>query len=173
MPPERLTRFAAGASVDTRQNFGKALLAALDRLGVQPGQDFIILPAHEQPSLLDQSPQEQSHDAPALGPFTRDSATSRQAALDNYPRSGKQRHAVLMEIARAGDLGRTRDELTARLQFPDSSTDARVLELKNAAFIEETEQTRTTRAGSQASVLVLTARGRAEVRVNDPEHLGG
>lgn len=160
-PPERLTRFAVGASDETKRNFGKSLISALDRLGVEPGTDFIVLPAHEQPTLMEQL------DQPQMGAFVKDSETSRKAALDNYPKSGSQRKAVLLEIAKAGDHGRTREELSTRLQLDDNSVRPRVVELMVGDFVRETERARPTRTGSDAAVVVLTAKGMTAVREHD------
>ena len=102
-----------------------------------------------------------------FGPYSSGSETSRKAALDNYPRSGTQRWSVLCEISEQGQRGCTRDELAAFLKLPDSSTDARVWELKQGGFIEETTKTRKTQHGSEASVLVLTAKGIDQVRDNE------
>lgn len=158
MKPEKLTRFPRGARDDQKRHFAKTLIEALDRLGVEPGMEFMVAPAHIQEDLLE------PHDEDALGPFVRESDTSRRAALDNYPRSGSQRHRVLAEIARAGDHGRTRDELTELLQLSQSSLHPRVWELKGGDFIDEDEErTRITRAGSEASVLTLSEKGKKAV----------
>ena len=94
-----------------------------------------------------------------LGPFARDSDTSRDAALDNYPRTGTQRHRVL-EALRARPAGLTRDELTTLLHLPDSTVDPRVWELVRGGWVVETARKRPTRTGSEARVLELTAKGR-------------
>lgn len=162
-PPERLTRFDPAATEDTKRNFGRSLLGALDRLGVQPGMDFIVMPAHEQPSLMEELEQ------PEMGPFAKGSETSRKAALDNYPRAGSQRRRVLLEIARGQEHGRTREELATRLELDDNSVRPRVVELVNGGFIRETDKTRPTKAGSEASVLALTMKGMLALRDHDPE----
>lgn len=92
----------------------------------------------------------------ALGPFTRGSATSLAAAVDNYPRSGTQRQAVLDAIVAAENEGRTRDELVAHLGLLDSATDARVWELLRDGLIERSGEKRRTRSGSNAEVLVAS-----------------
>jgi hypothetical protein len=92
--------------------------------------------------------------ANGVGPYVAGSSTSREAAWDNYPRSGTQRERILSIVYRRGDA--TRDELAATM--PDSSVDPRVLELIRGGWLYETVQTRPTRTGSQAVVLALTAK---------------
>ena len=50
----RLKRFPADASPELRREFGRALIAALDTLGVQPGEDFYVTVTREpeQPTLM-------------------------------------------------------------------------------------------------------------------------
>jgi hypothetical protein len=105
-----------------------------------------------------------------LGRFARGSATSRKAALRNYPRSGTQRMDVLHRIARAGAGGATRDELVVWLGKPPNVVTPRVKELVEGGWLESKLDdggqavTRRTRAGSDAEVLVLSARARVELR---------
>lgn len=103
-------------------------------------------------------------DTNRLGPFVRDSATSREAAIANYPRSGTQRRRVYDAICGAGATGLTRDEIAAALGVADSAADPRVLELKADGFIVETERTRKTRRGLDARILVA-----AHVDFEDPQ----
>lgn len=91
----------------------------------------------------------------AVGPYRKDGgATQRQAAYDNYPRSGSQRYRVLMALMGTGN-GMTRDELARSLELPDSSVDARVWELKRGGWIAESGLTRETAQGSQANLLFI------------------
>lgn len=106
-----------------------------------------------------------SSGADSLGPFTADSETSRQAALNNYPRSGTQRWKVLTTIVASG--GKTRDQLAEDLHLPDSSVDARVWELKQGGFVEESSRRARTRAAAEAAVLVATKKGREEVEATE------
>jgi hypothetical protein len=159
---ERVTRFTKWAAEEDRREFGRELLRKLDAIGVGPGEEFLIASARNPDAIED--PAENR-----VGPSTPGSDTSRRAALDNYPRSGSQRHRVLVAIGRAGHHGRTRDELATELGLPDSGTDARVWELLQGKFVKELDSvTRKTRAGSQASVLVLTDKGLQHIRANDP-----
>lgn len=94
-----------------------------------------------------------------LGPFARDSQTSRKAALDNYPRQGSQR----MRILNALDMeNATREELGERMSIPDNSIRPRVKELIEGGWIEESDHTRPTQTGSDAAILKLTNRARDE-----------
>jgi hypothetical protein len=91
------------------------------------------------------------------GPFSRDSLTSKQAALENIPRSGTQRRRVFEAIATR--TGTTRDEIAAALNLPDSSTDARVWELKKGGFVMDSDMTKRTRNQGVAAILTLTPKG--------------
>lgn len=156
---ERMTRFALTATPDERRDFGRSLLDALDRLGVAPGASFLIAAEEEMRSRF--APPTPS--ANQLGGFPAGSETARKAAIDNYPRSGNQRHRVLMAIAGAGERGRTREELAADLRLPDNSVRPRVRELIEGGWVRATERTRPTGTGSQSEVLALSEKGRAEV----------
>lgn len=160
---ERLTRFREGASREERAEFGRDLLAALDRAGVKPGEEFIVAGGAEvkgDGKLY----QVDEPDANAMGPMNADSATSRKAALFNYPRSGTQRHRILRTIVAVGAYGKTRDELSRELGLSQSSTHPRVLELITGEWIEESELVRKTQTGAEAVVLVATEKGRNAVR---------
>jgi hypothetical protein len=93
------------------------------------------------------------------GPFSRDSVTSKKAALDNVPRSGTQRRRVFEKIAAMEEGGITRDEISKALNLPDSSTDARVWELKKGGFVMDSDMTRRTRNQGVAALLVPTPKG--------------
>jgi hypothetical protein len=105
-----------------------------------------------------------------LGRFVRGSATSRAAALRNFPRSGSQRLDVLHRVAREGAGGATRDELVLWLGRSPQSVTPRVKELLEAGWLETklhddgSAAMRRTRSGADAQVLVLTARARQEMR---------
>lgn len=98
--------------------------------------------------------------ASELGPFARDSKTSRQAALDTYPRQGSQRERILSSLAEAPA---TRDELVIRLRLRGNTVRPRVRELIQGGWVVETEQTRKTATGSEASVLRITGRAATEM----------
>lgn len=103
-------------------------------------------------------------DSNEMGGFSKDSETSRKAALDNYPRSGSQRHRVLLALASAENKGMTRDELAQKLSLPDSSVDGRCWELIRGEWAVKTGETRKTQHGSDADVLTLTQKGWDAVR---------
>lgn len=156
---EKLTLFAVGASEEERRNFGRQLIEALARCGVGHGDEFLISKGDGK---------EISVDANALGAFAASSDTSRQAALDNYPRSGTQRRRVLEAIGQAGEWGRTRDELAHELGLSGNAIRPRVCELSDGGFVEESGRTRKTDLGSEAAVLVLTTKGREQMREQAP-----
>lgn len=115
-------------------------------------------------------PQLEEPDRNALGGFRRESDESRQAALRNYPRSGSQRLTVLMRVFKAGDRGATREELAEWLALPISTVNPRVRELLDGGWLEvkmgdaAKAVTRRTRAGNAAAVVVVSDRGRNELR---------
>lgn len=147
-----LRRPDAGANAEEQLAYRRAIVAAHERLGVRYGDEFAIS-AVERETLEDLDQR--------VGPVARGgSETSRQAAYDNFPRAGSQRWRVLLAIYLRP---RTRDELAADLNLSDSSADPRVWELKKGGFIEDAEETRTTRHKSQAVVLRCTLHGAAEV----------
>jgi hypothetical protein len=95
---------------------------------------------------------------PRVGPFQRHSATSRAAALANYPRSGSQRHRILEFLEAQGDHGATRQELAQILGLSDDSVRPRVVELVEGGWVRGTDRTRPTPMGEQAEVLVAVDR---------------
>lgn len=108
-----------------------------------------------------------------LGP-SNDKDTSKKAAEFNYPRSGTQRHRVLMALAEAGEHGLTRDEICEWLQkrrrkkISESAIDARVWELeKKMGYIEPTGRARMTQTGALAEVLTISRLGALMISQNE------
>lgn len=112
-----------------------------------------------------------------LGPFVRDSETSRQAALANYPKQGSQRDLLLtalFERYRGGRHGATRDELAEETGLSPNTVRPRCVELRAGGWIGAAastdsddgmaaEETRRTASGQEAEVLVLTAKAITEL----------
>lgn len=105
-----------------------------------------------------------------LGPFVRDSETSRQAALANYPRAGSQRRLILDAFAtgKGRAHGFTREELARWTGLPDNSIRPRVGELIAGGWIGQGSKdgapaTRPTALGNDSEVLMLTAAGLARI----------
>lgn len=101
-----------------------------------------------------------------LGPFVRDSETSREAAIQNYPRRGTQLRTVFEAVVAAGIRGRTRDELHAELVgtgkgIAEGALDARVWELgpRKAGWLVPNGEKRPTPTGAMAEVLVVSPLG--------------
>lgn len=138
--------------------FMRDLQTAMSDLDIAVGEEFLLMSAGG--GKVNDSSEDVSQNA--LGPFSSESDTSREAALFNYPRSGTQRWQVLTAIVSSG--GRTRDQLSEQLHLPDSSVDARVWELKKGGWIEESGRKERTRAAAEATVLVATTHGREEVQ---------
>src|SRR5215471_1700642 len=125
------------------------LSAALDRLEVKNGEDFIVAPAPE-------------GDIAEIGRWhSDDPATSRSAAIDNYPRLGTQRWKCLELIADAGAAGANFNELQ---RIGGDSMRQRCTDLKQGGFIECDGQRRTTERHSEAQVYRLTPKGRDALR---------
>lgn len=136
-----------------------------------PGDEDKVAGAIEAMTTAPPGPQLLSSSATKLGPFRRESEESRRAAIQNYPRSGTQREMVLRRIARRGLQGATRDELCQWMGVEVSTINPRVRELIDGGWIQvklaedgAKAATRKTRSGNAAAILVLTDRGRAELR---------
>jgi hypothetical protein len=106
--------------------------------------------------------------ANGMGPFASGSETSRAAAISNYPRSGSQRHRVLLTIAR-GQHGATADEIAEEMGVGLNSVRPRIVELREGGWIKDTRMTRKTPTGADATVMVLTTKGQRYV--NDKEYV--
>jgi len=91
-------------------------------------------------------------------------ATAKLAATLVMPYSGTQRKRVLNAVWRAGIAGATRDEIAERLGMSPNTVRPRVVELVEHGWIEPDGRTRPTALGRLAEVLVLTERGRADIR---------
>lgn len=96
---------------------------------------------------------------PAEGPSPRGKATSKKAALDNWPRSGSQREKILNLLTVYGDYrrtGLTREEIGLKLGMFGDTVRPRVLELIQGGWLIETEHTRLTRKGNDSVVLLAS-----------------
>jgi hypothetical protein len=124
------------------------------------------LEAMETAPVYDGSKVERDPAAKEMGKFARRSETSRKAALDNYPRAGTQRAKILTMFMADPSGGFTRDQVSATLAMPPNVATPRVLELVEGGWLEVAKDdkgetvTRKTRAGSEADVLVPTAKAR-------------
>lgn len=93
--------------------------------------------------------------------------TSQAAALTAWPKAGTQRHAVLENVAAAGDYGCTDDELAYDLDLSHNTIRPRRGELVDAGWLVQdrtddgTPRTRPSAQGNPAAVWVLTAAARA------------
>lgn len=160
VPPERRdVKDAAYGRVQELLQEIRALQRKLRDLGGDPEED----PLGE---LAD--PDERQ-----LGPFTRDSETSRKAALANYPRQGSQRWRILTKLhtnERITPPGRprglTREQLADQLALSGDTIRPRVVELIAGGWVEESEGfTRKTRAGNDAALVMLTEKALREPRL--------
>lgn len=130
--------------------------------------------AWPEPSLIDPIPGQISlldpprHDADRAGASHRgDPATSRDAARANFPRSGSQRHRVLVAVAAAGERGLTAEEAAhatgMRSGVSGNSAAKRLSELKQAGYATPTGDTRKTANGCEAHVFVATSKALREL----------
>lgn len=96
-------------------------------------------------------------------------ATERAAALAVMPKTGTIRQEVLALIAIAED-GMTHPELEEKLagRAAPSSVRTRCSELVTGGWVADSGNTRLTRAGLDATVWILTMRGRAELGLGAP-----
>lgn len=85
-----------------------------------------------------------------------DPETSRKAAVDVYPRTGNQRHRVLMAIADAGARGAIAYEIEVATGINYRSLTPRIGELKAGEWVQGTGRTRVGNMGAQQEILVLT-----------------
>lgn len=148
------------AGIPEVAHYHRHVARQLEEIGVDYGEEFVVVKASEfnsQPSLTESQ----------LGPFARDSETSRQAAIDNYPREGGQRRAILSTFAAqipsanfGSYKGYTRDELETITKLSGNAIRPRVKELIEGGYLEESDDVRLTRAGSEATVLQITELGR-------------
>lgn len=106
-----------------------------------------------------------------LGPFVRDSETSRKAALDAYPRQGNQRSRILGKLRSSGPA--TREELAVLLMLSENTIRPRVKELIEGGWIEETDHTRETSRGSEATLLDVTRKAREHFAIELQRNAGG
>lgn len=121
--PDRLERPVALPSTA----FEIALDRALDGIGVEPGQGFAVVPYRDGPA-----PGENQ-----LGRWRARSDTARKAALANYPRSGNQRHRILLyAVAEGARRGITSDEVARDLKIPLYSAKPRMSELRDGGWLE-------------------------------------
>lgn len=101
--------------------------------------------------------------ADAVGKFRADApSTSRNAAVDVFPRSGTQRKAVLDHISASG--GATDEEIQEALDIGANSERPRRVELVEGGWVEDSGRTRETVAGLDSIVWTLTDRGRESIR---------
>lgn len=101
-----------------------------------------------------------------IGKFGHKSpSTSRKAAVAVYPKSGSQRHRLILLIAQSESRGLTCDEAEKVTGLPHQSASARWNELwHDFEFIEPNGKERPTRAGASALAFVLTAKGAQAMR---------
>jgi hypothetical protein len=170
---KRLTRPAIGASADDMRAFSREFFALLDEAGIQKGDEFTVEPSRiSNPSRY----QLKRHDEDQVGPSAAGSGqgTSIDAALSHFPRSGSQRHRVLLAAVAAGERGVTSDELVNELDLLLQSIKPRIVELRKSGYLRMNGQRRRSKAGAHADVHVATGKAYLELarqRVEEPRGL--
>ena len=130
------------------------------REGVHPHGDAVV------PSLFDMVEQEHERlmtpDDNRIGKAQQrgQSITSKDAALAAMPRTGTQRHRVLIALCRRSSLD---EELQDSLGMNPSTERPRRVELVEGGWVQDSGLRRQTRSGQSAVVWELTPRGRAQL----------
>lgn len=113
-----------------------------------------------------QKPHEHQPDENQLGRWRKGGpSASRQAAIDNYPRSGSQKQLILRALLERGERGYTADELRTDyshvLRF--NTTAARLHDLEKDGWLDVLGE-RATSSGSKGRVYTLSAEAAQWVR---------
>lgn len=126
---------------------------------VMPGQQEVALKAammgiasyNSDPTFLDPAANKE-------GPSPRGKATSKRAALANWPRSGSQRARILelMLSEPVRTRGMTRERIGYELGMSGDAVRPRVLELIAGGWLFETEHTRPSIHGNDSVVLLAS-----------------
>jgi hypothetical protein len=90
---------------------------------------------------------------------------SRKAAWFNFPRSGAQRHEVLMAVHRAGLAGATSDEIAATHEIPLQSVKPRLVELREGGWVEQIGE-RVSLQGAPVGVFATTGKARRSIAMD-------
>lgn len=150
------------------EQLAREITDELEALDIRPGEQFTIVPhvTQDERTFRRQMGAYQSLSDPdtrQLGPFAKNSETSRRAAIDNYPRQGSQRWRILKALSMTP---LTRYEIQQQTRLDENSVRPRVLELIEGGWVRETDLTRPTGSKSKAVVLDLTDKARADNRLN-------
>lgn len=151
----RLRRPPADAPGPQRRKYLSDLAEALDYLGVQRGDEFLIGPVPKDGSRA------VAEDAPG-GARTSDPDTSKRAAKRHVGKSGTQRHSIYMAIENAGERGMTSDEAVRATGIEGGWK--RISELHDWGFIAVAGERTALRSDNMVQVYVSTIAGRASAR---------
>lgn len=141
----------------------RALATALEAMGVSRGKQYAVITLEELNALLETTDGDKSIYEGNLGAFAKDSETSRNAALMNYPKRATQKGEILACFETAGEEGLTRHEALGMMKAQGSKVELnsilpRVKELLEGDFLEATARTRATPSGAEGEVLVITTK---------------
>lgn len=155
----RVSRPNRDASQADLHIYLRSLGRALEAEGVNYGEGFYVLSAEklaEGRYDLDLADEDQVGAAAS-------SASSANAAVINFPRSGSQRRRILEAAYDAGERGITSDEVSQALGIPLQSAKPRMLELRKGGWLRFTGDTRPSLAGATVEVMAITSRGADEL----------
>lgn len=103
-----------------------------------------------------------------IGGFRKDDrATSRAAAISQYPRSGSNKLRVLEEFVAAGSRGLTHGELTERLSPGNVATStwrSRADELEDGGWLVDSGFVRPSPSGRPSTVWILSDAAKQEIQ---------
>lgn len=150
------------------------LSAALDDLGVEEGQQFLVAALERS---IDEAAVAADPRVNLVGGFAGESDTSREAALYHFPRSGALRGKVLHRVGEHHPTGVTSEDLAAAMGQNLYSVKPRLTELRKGGWVRVLEQ-RKSKTGAPIDAYVLTTKAeealRAEARgepiAKPPEH---
>lgn len=144
-------------NADEVPGYQRALRIALEELGVDCGEQFVVISKAE----IVGTQKIARHDEEASGgTHSGDPETSRKGAEDVKVRAGTHRHLVLQDLADQGAAGAISDEIMTRIpQLDLYGVRRRLSELAQAGFAEGTGRSRPGSRGSEVEIYVITAAG--------------
>lgn len=96
-----------------------------------------------------------------LPPFQAHSATSREAAIEIYPKAGTLRASVYEALAQAGDAGLTDEQIGQQIRMGGNTVRPRRVELVEKGLVRDSGRRRETGSGRKAVVWVCASTGGA------------
>jgi hypothetical protein len=151
--PGRISRPHKDSTQADLHLYLRALGRALEAEGVDYGDPFYVVSARK---LKEGRYDLDAHNDDMVG-AAASSTASADAAIFNFPKSGNQRHRLLMFAFEAGERGITSDEAHQALGIPLQSAKPRLLELRKGGWLRFTGATRPSLAGASVEVMAVTS----------------